>query len=799
MLVQQITPITIRKNFEQNKLNKTNITINSNSNNIQQNYPQIRYSDIPFGAIYNVKLPKKFNIEAEKNKLLKQIMEMLETNTKDTDLADMITSAFRNALGDIKQNLDRKIKILEQLNELLNNKTMNPHQKAEKAKMLDKEFKKLEKLKQTKPDSKNKLAKTQDERIDYQLMNKFKTALSEDNFNLRNVLKEYYSGLNNVKTIAQLNEQYPKIKTPPRPEEVIAQKLEKTLTKDFYQALDNVFETYNPTEISMFMGKSAYELIYPIAEKFKINPDTLFEKTGVPLAQTILKKYDHYKTTNTLSSIPEHRKLKSQQNITDTDIKLLSIDYDNFVISTIRQHYLDFMKFDDITYTQGNITISPGQLKNSDYKFEKMPDKVKGMLNLADSMHQAQRNYENFSPEEFKLRLDFYANREPGNNEEILGKIIDFDTCNFTEEDKKLLTKFLQELDKINDGEKSIEQALETIQSKGLEPKGTRKLNEIEKQQAELNYKIKQKKLQELNSVKKDFDDAINLLYQNNLNNLANSCAKYRPNTLDNTEIDNARFLINTIIKNIDSKNNKLNNPQKLEQSIARWDTFNSYKQNNNNTQTFKQALDFAKKDDGTINIDKAGQYLINSEIVEMYPNSLEATKYPEILEKIMDKTGSDFESAIKYLCKFDDYTELSNQDKTLLSKIINIFDSKDSVEKILLRHIVEKEYIPADTSVLTSIHENGNETIQATMASKAKQQILNKYKYPLCLDYLIKFEDALTSFATEKNSSGIKRTGRNNEAIKYKIELKIAGENDRLFSSNNDYYFDIFSDKGMH
>mgnify|MGYP001514551987 FL=1 len=61
------------------------------------------------------------------------------------------------------------------------------------------------------------------------------------------------------------------------------------------------------------------------------------------------------------------------------------------------------------------------------------------------------------------------------------------------------------------------------------------------------------------------------------------------------------------------------------------------------------------------------------------------------------------------------------------------------------------------------------------------------------------KFEDALSSFAKMKNSSGIKQTGRNNETIRYKMELKIAGEDDRLFSSNNNYYFDIFSDKGMH
>lgn len=30
-------------------------------------------------------------------------------------------------------------------------------------------------------------------------------------------------------------------------------------------------------------------------------------------------------------------------------------------------------------------------------------------------------------------------------------------------------------------------------------------------------------------------------------------------------------------------------------------------------------------------------------------------------------------------------------------------------------------------------------------------------------------------------------------------MELKVTGKDDRLFSSNNDYYFDVFSDKGFH
>lgn len=792
MHIPQITSFKTNKIYPQIEPRKKD----NEQNNIQhRDFPKIDYSGIAFGAIYNVKT-KNINIEAEKNKLLKQILEILETNTQDTDITDIITSAFRKALGSVRIVLEKRRRILQDLDNLLVDKTLNPQQKSDRVRMLRKEYSRLEKYKPAQ--QKTKPSKIQDEKIDYQLMNKFKTAISEDNFNLRKIFLEYYSNLNNIKTIEELKELYPKIKIPPRPEEVIAKKIESVLTRDFYEELDKVFENGSQDNIVKFLEYNITKMTKLIAQKFNVNPENLFQRTGIEISTTILKKYEMYKVENRISSIPEQRKIKFPQ-ITDIDIKMLAVDFDDFVISSVRKHYLEGQKFNDLTYSNQYITLPLAQLKVSDYKFEKIPEKIKGILNSADTLHAAQRDYENFDTEKFKSRLNFYANREPGNNEDILTSIINFDTCNFTEEDKKLLIQFLKELDRMNDGEKTISQVIETIQTKGLEPKGTQKLNEIEKQKAEQSYKIRQKEISELNSIKKDFDDVINTLYANNLNNLANSCSKYRPNSLDKTEIENAKFLIKMIADNIDPKNKKLSNKNKLEQNIIRWDTYNLYKNNKSEKMLFEKAIEFASEPDGTINIDKAGQYLVNSEVVQLYPMSLEATRQPEILEKIMEKAGTDTDMAIRYLCKFDNYLDMNPEDKQLISNFIDFFNQKDAVEKAMLKYIIENDYINSDTSVLTNIHETGSPTIKATIASSAKKQILDKYKYPLCIDYMRKFEDALSSFAKMKNSSGIKQTGRNNETIRYKMELKIAGEDDRLFSSNNNYYFDIFSDKGMH
>ena len=60
-------------------------------------------------------------------------------------------------------------------------------------------------------------------------------------------------------------------------------------------------------------------------------------------------------------------------------------------------------------------------------------------------------------------------------------------------------------------------------------------------------------------------------------------------------------------------------------------------------------------------------------------------------------------------------------------------------------------------------------------------------------------FEKAMTTFATEWGTSGIKRTTKNNKAMEYKMEIKLANHDDRLFALQKDYCFDVFSDKGLH
>lgn len=768
--------------------------INVSPNNIKNTVaPKIDYSQIAFGAIYNVKT-KKINIEAEKTKLLKQISEMLDVDIEDTDIEDIVTNAVNKALQAFRTKIRKQEELLRKADELIEDKTLSQIQKYERANQLKKEAKKLEKPLKT--FIQKSTPKAPDERIDYQLLNKFKTAIGEDSFNLQKIMQEYYSELNNITTIEELNKKYPKIKTPKRPEQVIAEKITSTLTRDFYEKLDKIYKNGTAEELQDFVIDKIALLCDSINLKY-IDPKTFAQKIVDPTVNEICQKYVTAKKSGSFSTFPEIRKIKTPQ-ITDTDMKLLSIDYDDFVLSVIRKHYLDSQKINDITYKSGDITISMGELRSTDYKFDKMSDKMKGIVNNSKKLFTAQRNYENYDIDEFRTRLNFFANRELSNDETILKNIIDFDECSFTDEDISMLIKFLKELDKINDGEKTLQDGVDTIHFSKLRPKGTEKLNDIKRQKSEAKYKQKQQEAFKLNEVKDRFDNVINLLYENNLNNIASTCSKYRPTSIDEKEIDNANHIIETITQCIENNEQSTINKTKLETSISRWETFNYYKKNDPQNPVYKKAIQYATSEDSSIDINKAGQYIINAELVKTYPESLGFTTEPEILERIMEK-ASNSEEAINYLSKFDDYKTLSSEEKSHLSKLLEMFDLKDNLDKTILKHIIEKDYAKTNTKVLTNIHDNSDETIPAEFMASAKQQIIDKYKFPTCIQYLSAFEDALSSLATTTGTSGIKMTSKNNKTIEYKMELKIKGHDDRLFSSNNDYRFDIFSDRGMH
>ena len=96
-----------------------------------------------------------------------------------------------------------------------------------------------------------------------------------------------------------------------------------------------------------YVDSKLKELIKPIAQKYKLSEESLYEKTAQSFNKRIIDRFAKAKVEVGFSFIPEQRKNKIAQ-ITDNDIKLLYTDFDDFVISVIKKHYLNAQKLNEI-------------------------------------------------------------------------------------------------------------------------------------------------------------------------------------------------------------------------------------------------------------------------------------------------------------------------------------------------------------------------------------------------------------------------------------------------------------------
>lgn len=624
-----------------------------------------------------------------------------------------------------------------------------------------------------------------DKNIDPALVNNFKTAILEDNFNLDKVYFDYYNGLNEISSVEELKKKYPKIKIPSKAQDVVADKIISVLTRDFFEVLDKKMAKGNVEDVYNFCDRNIKNILTQSVNE----PEYVYAEILETVVTRILEKHENLNRKDSYSTLPQYRK-NLNANITENDLKLLAVDYDDFVLSVLRQQYLERKKPYEIKFTDGNIIINLPSLKENSYKFEKPSERIKTIINTAGEIQAAKRNYENFDSERLRDCLNNAANREIGNVEDVFDRIVMFDSCNFAEGDRKSIVRFLQILDAVSDGDLSESEALKIIKKENLRPVETEKINEIKKQKISEALRIQQKQAQELTYLKTKFDAAMNVLYQYDMSGTAMKCAKYRPENLTSASVQNAEFIIQTAAEE------NMTAPDSVKNTIKHWDTYNCFKTSNPDSEILKKAEAYAKHPDGGINFMKAGRYISNSLTVLNAPKSLEGLSNKDFVREIISRSMSE-EEAVKYLCKYDEYNELNSDGKTHLQSYIDLFNLKDPVDKFMLKNIIENDYINTDT--VSQVELNDNSMTTATISAKAKQQILDKYKFPGCLEFMCSFEKALTTAGADKGMSGIKKITKNNKAMEYKMELKIINHDDRLFASNKEYYFDVFSDKGLH
>ncbi len=764
--------------------------------NVEQAQELVSTSKIPFTGIHNIK-PKKLDIDSEVKKLLKQIGEILELDSSNFNPEEYFLKSMRRML-DAYRNLElRKQKILDRLDEITSDFSIPAAKRNEMLLSLRREVielkkKTLEPVKPAKP-KKN----IDEDKMDFQLLNRLKSAVLKGDFNLLKVYKNYYSGLADIEDLESLAKAYPKIKIPPRPEEVVAKRVLDTLTRDFYEKFDEFIEAQDPDGCYALTDEIVLKVCKSMTDNFNVDTMSAYEKLAAPIHTAVLRKYSEIKMKDAFSSIPIQRKFK-EPKFSQTDIAMLRVNYDEFVLDVLKRQYLGSEKLNEIVYEGYGVKIPVRSLSGTEYKIDKASERIRQFVTSGEKIKAAQRDYDNFGVEELNRRLEQLSAGKCGSNDIILAKIIDFNSCQFEPEDVSTLRQFLRKLDAYEDGEISLDELKDVIIKEHLSPRGTERLNSIERQKLAELKKLEQKKIFELTSKQDEFDTAMDMLYENDMAALASSCMKHRPNSLDPKETARAQYIIDVISDVVNSAMGRPVNKSRIEASITRWDTYNFYLENKADSPLLKDAMQFAKKADGSVDVDRAGQFIINSELVESYPESLSFAKEPEVLKKVMERVSSK-EKAIEYLLKFDDYTTLPASDKTKILVLNDIFKANDPIDKFLLKHVIEGDYARSETKILTRLNDKGDEFVESTFHPNAKQQIIDKYKYPLCMDYLQAFEEAFTTIAPTRGASGIKLTGSNNKAIQYKMEVKIKGHDDRLFSSNNDYVFDVFSPRGLH
>lgn len=784
-----ITPQIKQKNIQEKQISSTPIQ------NCDYNREYASTSQIPFCANLGI-IPKKLShIDADKNKLLKQIAEMFKFQPEDFDIKEIARVALRDSIRHIRTKNKRLKEIEKEVDWINADKKLKLQQKIDRLRELKKE---AERIQKSKPKPSINFDKKTDERTDFVLLSKIRAAVIEDEFNLRKIFAEYFGGLKDIKTVDELQEIYPKIKIPPRPDEIIGKKIENVLTKDFYEKFGKLWDEDNHKAFK-YVNKVIKEKISLIAEKYGTDTKELYRAVARPAFRAVANRFKSIRI-NGPTTIPTSVKNPTPA-VSDIDLKLLQVDYDDFVLSTIRKHYLDSEKMNDIVYTSGDLSIPIKSLGNSPYKFEKLHPKIQQLLVAGDNIQKAQRNYElslreydRFDFSQLQARLNYYANHDLANNEDLFNYIFRFNDCH--EADSPQLKTLLRELDEVKDGNKTTEQAVEFLTQEDVTPKEQLRLDELEAKKAFEQLKIESQKNYQLKSIKDGIDEITEALYKHNMNTLAISIGeKYRPEKFDENTLKDCQYIIDTAKKHLNATEF---NKTKLESEITNWETYKLYKECDPKNPTYLKAIKFATNEAGEIDINKAGQYIKNAEIVEEYvEHGTIIHPEPELFQKIIEKT--EYQNPVEYLCKYDEYQDMLPSEQTHIFKFIDMFDRKNVIDNTILEHIIKNDYVNCDTTSKLKLNEAGDSHVNVTFASPAKQQILKKYKFPNCMEFLEGFEEAISKTAKRQSDTGIKLTGSNNKRIKYKMEAKLKDHNDRLYSSNNDYYFDIFDEKGLH
>lgn len=728
-------------------------------------------------------------INNEKAKMLRKLNEILKTNIPILDKDQLWEIIDRRAAAIIKMKNKKRDSFESELEAIYNSPYLSPQQKFNRVCEIEKEEKELDKIDPFGiPDY--LIPKPTKENYDYKLIEKFKLALNDNNFDLRSIYQEHYAGLNEIETVKEMREKYPSLKDIPTFDEVIANKIIHTLTRDTYEELNDAVLSDDEDRITQFVYNHLLEKTVTALGELGIDDTIYISKFLEVLSEEFAKTCAKTVSENRLSGIPTISKLYIPE-FTDLDKSLSQINYDDFVLYVLKEHYLNGKKLNEIVYTENDKIVKVSDLKGSEYKFEKFSENIKRFITDSEKVKQYQREYLKFTKEELKERLLHYEKTELGFDDELFNLFVEFESCKFTEEDKNNLIVLLKELDKVSDGKKTLEEGKQFLKDSNIHPHGTNTINEAAREEARAQIKAEQLRNEKLVNVRNDFNITINKLYEFGLIAEADMFLKYYPLTSEIRDVEKAEEILKLI------KNTINNNDKKTSQTkFARWEAYNEYLTHDADAKELKDAKIYAKNLADEEKADAIGQYLVNRNIVDGYPESTKLFSESEFLDYIIQQTGKNKDLATKLLCKYENYSLLEQSEKNSILNILKIFDFDNDQDRIALKYIIENDYINNDTSIFV---ERGNVQQERTICDTAKQQLFEKYNFPNSVPFFDKFEQALPLDATFQGTAGVKKLTRNYKNKREKAEVKIMAHDDRLVADSNDYRFNRYDPIGIH
>lgn len=308
-----------------------------------------------------------------------------------------------------------------------------------------------------------------------------------------------------------------------------------------------------------------------------------------------------------------------------------------------------------------------------------------------------------------------------------------------------------------------------------------RTLQNVQKGYISSKKVLEKDEVQQIKNIKLKIDEAteklMNLASQEKNTKIRDFCAKYIPTSYADKNNKYVLPIIEIISSNAKNKN--------LEYVLNYYDSLWS------NNPRLQDACNYAKDNNGNIDISKCGQYLFCAKIYDNpAPCRDELIPFLESLHSSDISDNTAIENIGKLLDMLDNY-KLEDINFTDFNKYFNI---NDNAAKNIIKVFVENYYIKNDTHAIAT--DDKGRKVPVTLSACAKQNIYNKYKYPSCNEVLYLFDEALKHIVGPKGKAGIKLFTNGNITF---YRLKIMGYPDRIDALNDDFVFDSYSKYGGH